>query len=160
MTLTSRELVESMTDAQVENLVSRVRLVESWVAEFSRAVGMRRRPRVRIAHSCAHYAPLSNKLGIPAYHLVNMPDNQLRLVVAHEYGHFLRRWPSLFAWTFFARMKEEARADRAALRLTDADIDAWEVAVRSVAQIEHADDLESAEAELSLRRRMLEARPR
>lgn len=155
----SVELVESMTEAEVENLMSRLKLVQSWVDEFGRAVSVHKTPRVRIAHSCVHYGPISHTVGVPAHHLVTLDLVNLRLVVAHEFGHSLRRWPSLFSWTTFARMKEEVRADRAAIRLTGASIDAWETAVRAVMQIEHTDEIGSPDDalnELTLRRKCLE----
>lgn len=155
----SVELVESMTEAEVENLMTRLKLVQSWIDDFGRAVGMRKAPMVRIANSFVHYSPLTHIVGVPAHHLVNLDAKNLRLIVAHEFGHSLRRWPSLFAWTAFARMKEEVRADRVAIRLTGTSIDAWEASVMSVIQIEHAhtsDSTDDALRELSIRRKCLE----
>jgi len=132
------DLALPLTPEVEGRLLAKIRLVQEWVSGFASTLGKRRVPRVRtrLGNSDIHYAPIENILLVPALHLLAVPEPHLRIAVAHEMGHFSRRWPSLFAWTFGRRMDEELHADRAALTLTGVGVDAWCACMRSIAEVE------------------------
>lgn len=129
--------LSTLTEDEETQLLARRAAVEGWVREFNVVLGASRTPpAVRISAGATYYAPLSNKLVMSMQHLAYLNDADLRLIVAHEMGHFVRRWRSLVAWWAESRLKEEFHADRIALRLTGANVGAWERAMRSVAPLD------------------------
>ncbi|HEY0820812.1 MAG TPA: hypothetical protein VGD46_18635 [Rhizobacter sp.] len=96
---------------------------------------------------------------MPARTLLEAPERWLRIAVAHECGHFQRRWISLFARSELARLHEEVQADRVALQLTGATLDELDAAVRAIAQFEPGWDEDTAAAYLGLRRQLLRTTP-
>lgn len=132
----SRAYIDQLPAAAQDQLLGRLRTVEGWVMEYSRALGKRTPPRVKIAMKFTAYRPVSNVIVIPARLLMEADQKLLRIVVAHECGHFKRRWPSLFSWTTVARLKEEIRADRIAMTLTGASLDEWVKSLQEVADVE------------------------
>lgn len=123
-----------------EQLLERIYAVQEWIATFAIALGGRNPPRIKTwITGHMSYAPLRNILRVPCKHLLTLSDQHLRLAVAHEMGHFSKRWPSLFSWTLFRRIEEELHADRCAVELTGASVGEWEDSIQAVATIEAPD---------------------
>lgn len=102
----SKEFVDWINDlpqSERDRIVEKIHLVQSWVDEFADALGKKKPPAVRITEKNLYYAPLSNHLCVPTRLLMELDDPLLRIVVAHECGHYNRRWVSLLAWTPMAR---------------------------------------------------------
>jgi len=138
-------------------LLARIQLVQRWVSEFGAALGRRRLPRVktRLTRAFVEYAPIENRLLVPAEQLLQLSDSHLRLAIAHEMGHFARRWPSLFAWTLLRRLNEEVHADRYALLLTGASLAEWSGSVVAVAAIENPGEIVEDDVVFQRRKRKL-----
>lgn len=118
-------------------LLDRIFTVQEWMSVFARALGKRMVPQLKTWISGhIYYAPISNVIKVPCTHLLTLDDQDLRLAIAHEMGHFSRRWPSLFAWTLENRLDEEKYADRCSITLTGATVDEWAHSIVSVAKIE------------------------
>ncbi|RRS01147.1 hypothetical protein EIP75_21450 [Aquabacterium soli] len=118
-------------------LLDRLLTVKSWISEFAKVMGKRNPPELKTWISGhMYYAPIRNVIKIPSTHLLTLPDNQLRVAVAHEMGHFSRRWPSFFSWTLVRRLNEEKIADRCSIMLTGATIEDWASSLIAVALIE------------------------
>jgi Zn-dependent protease with chaperone function len=131
--------VYRLTAAEETMLLEQRSKVETWVVEFASRLGKRRPPAVRISPRITYYAPIGNKLVVAAEYLAKMSNEQLRVAVAHEMGHYQRRWLSLLAWRLEAKLHEELQADRVAIELTNATPEQWAEAVQLAAQLEGND---------------------
>jgi hypothetical protein len=139
-------------------LLQRIHLVQVWVAAFAASLGKRRPPRIKTQLSPGHvyYAPVENILKVPSRHLLTLSDLHLRMAVAHEMGHFSRRWPSLFAWTLTRRLDEEVHADRRAIELTGASVDEWASSILAVAAIEEPGEPHEQDFIFQARKKLLQ----
>lgn len=140
-------LTPPLTAETERQLLQRLYVVQEWMQSFAISLGHRKPPRLKTWFKGAMgYAPLRNTLMVPCRHLLSVSDQHLRIAVAHEMGHFSRRWPSLLSWTLIRRVEEELHADRCALELSGASIGDWEDSIQAVAAIEapgerHDDDI-------------------
>ena len=129
--------INGLPQSERDRIVEKIHHVQSWVDEFADALGKKSPPAVRITEKNLYYAPLSNHLCVPTRLLMELDDPLLRIVVAHECGHYNRRWVSLLAWTPMARLLEEMRADKLAIRLTGATKSELARSIRAAANYEH-----------------------
>lgn len=137
--------INGLPQSERDRIVEKIHLVQSWVDEFADVLGKKKPPAVRITEKNLYYAPLSNHLCVPTRALMELNDQLLRIVVAHECGHFNRRWVSLLAWTPTARLLEEIRADKLAMGLAGATKAELACSIRAAAKYEH----ESCELQLN-----------
>ncbi|WP_454727936.1 MULTISPECIES: hypothetical protein [Cupriavidus] len=149
--------VNALTPPERDALLVRVRAVQGWVDDFAKALGKRRAPQVRLTLDYLYYAPWRNRICVPARILMQAQERLLRIAVAHECGHFKRRWASLLSRSAFSRMGEEVLADRVAMQLTDASLDELDAAVREIARFEHGWDAATTGEYLALRLQRLRA---
>lgn len=153
----STAAIDRLTSDETSRLLERRRVAELWLADMCAARSVRRRPRLLIALTgFASYAPFGHTISIPPSHLTSLPDEDLRLVVAHELGHAQRRWISTWSFSVIAKMKEEILADRFALDVTGSDPAAWVRVMRAVAALEE-NGLGDDDAEFEIRRRAVVA---
>lgn len=149
--------INEQPQALRDQLLEQINLVQSWINEFARALGKKRAPKARITDHALFYAPWSNVIAIPAKMLLEADGRQLRIAVAHECGHFSRRWKSLFSRTDFARLCEEVHADRVAMALTGATLDDLDAVVRQLAGYEESWSPEALETYVDQRRSLLQS---
>lgn len=153
---TSSEWVAQMTQAQQELLLAKRLKVQAWVDHFASAMGRRRPPQVRIAPAYSYYDPIRNAVCIPAQTMWLLDDRLLWILVAHECGHFYRRW-RLFLSNFsaVAREGEELIADRIAMKLTGATMDDLVACYKAAASLEGGFEGMNLNEQLDLRRKLM-----
>lgn len=149
--------INELSQSQRDRLVEKIAMVQSWVNDFTQMLGKRRAPKARITDRCMYYAPWSNVIAIPATTLLEADDRLLRIAVAHECGHFSRRWISLLSRSEFARLCEEVHADRVAMALTGATLDDLDAVVRQISGYEDNWSPEALGAYIEQRRSLLQA---
>lgn len=148
--------VNDLPQAQRDRLLVQIKMVQSWVNDFAQALGKRRAPKARITDHVLYYAPWSNVVAVPAKMLLEADARLLRIAVAHECGHFNRRWISLFSRSAFSRLREEIQADRVAMALTGATLDDLDTVVRELADYEEYWSSEALDAYIAQRRSLLQ----
>lgn len=149
--------INDLSQDQRDKLIEKIKIAQSWINEFALALGKRRAPEARIGNGCMYYAPWSNVIAIPAKTLLGADDRLLRIAVAHECGHFSRRWISLFSRTKFARQCEEVHADRVAMTLTGATLDDLDAVIRQLVGYEGHWPSEALDAYIEHRRLLLQS---
>lgn len=149
--------VNELPQEQQNRLLEKIKAVQLWITDFAQTLGKRRAPRARITDSVLYYAPWSNVIAVPVTMLLEADDRLLRIAIAHECGHFNRRWLSLFSRTDFARLCEEIQADRVAMVLTGASLDDLDAVIRHLADYETSWPSGALEAYIAKRRTLLEA---
>ncbi|WP_156173982.1 hypothetical protein [Cupriavidus basilensis] len=132
----SSDWVSGLSADQKNRLLQKLKLAQSWIDSFTVALGKRKPPKARIAEHYIAYAPFSNTISVPARMLMEADERLLRIAVAHECGHFRRRWSSLLSRSDIARAGEEFLADRIAMRLTGASLDELVAALLEIATFE------------------------
>lgn len=138
------------------NLEAPRNAVQECLAEFARKLESSRVPKYLLGGTYIYYHPINNTISIPLCYVMELSSRSLRIVIAHEYGHFLRRWKLFFARTDERRMAEEILADRMAWILTGASVQEFEDTMRKTAQLEgDILDYDEHEALLAFRSRML-----
>ena len=149
--------VDSLNEEQCDRLLARLRQVQAWIQEFSAVAPAIKPPSVRISLTgFVSYGPIEDDLAIPPPHLLALNDEDLRMAIAHEIGHARRRWVSMRALSFKAKMAEEVAADRQALALTGRTPDDWERSMHAVAQLE-GNVLDEQDLEFTVRSQVLRA---
>jgi hypothetical protein len=151
----SRLSIQALSAQDKIVLDQRLCLIQSWVNEFAAALGKRRPPTLRLAGSYIHYIPFSNELVVPVRAALELEANPLRLAIAHECGHFGRRWKCLGARSEIARLWEEVAADQIAATLTGADDADLEATIRSIVMLEGDFDGDDLDTYMEMRLQML-----
>lgn len=149
--------VNDLPQAQRDRLLEQIKIVQSWVNDFAQVLGKKRAPKARITDRVLYYAPWSNVIAVPAKMLLEADGRLLRIAVAHECGHFSRRWISLFSRSDFSRLCEEIQADRVAMALTGATLDDLDTVVRQLADYEENWSSEALETYIEQRRSLLQS---
>lgn len=132
----SSELFGQLSEAEKERLIARVRCVQEWIRGYAAVLGKWWPPKARIAETTTFYSPLGNQIAVTARALLEVDERSLRIVVAHEMGHFTRRWRLPFVRSEFALLTEERIADRVAMELTGATFDEIADAAKALAAVE------------------------
>jgi len=149
--------VDELPQEQQDRLLEKIKTVQLWVNEFAKTLGKRRTPKARITDGVLYYAPWSNVIAVPVTMLLEADVRLLRIAIAHECGHFNRRWISLLSRTDFARLCEEIQADRVAMALTGASLDDLDAVIRHLADYEEPWPSGALETYIAHRRTLLEA---
>ena len=108
--------------------------LKDWVFEFAKSLGKSKPPQVCIGPVLC-YLPLENAIVVPSAMLC-VDVRLLRLAIAHECGHYNRRWISMFAKSDMAKLAEEALADKVSLALTGESPDILRQSIKATAQYE------------------------
>lgn len=152
---TSIRWLNALSADQRAALVAKLDLVQRWIDELAIAyAGRRRKPAAKISLTFCFYSPWKNAIAIPGPTLIGLDDRLLRLIVAHEFGHFLHRWRLPFVRTEFGRLREELFADQFAIQATRASLDDLDAAVLGVAQFEGGWEGGEAARYLATRRKL------
>ncbi|CAG9184097.1 M48 family metalloprotease [Cupriavidus pampae] len=152
--LNSAQWVDTLSKAEQQAVIDKYRIVQSWIHDFAAQLGRRRGPTLKISHYRSYYHRWRNVIAVPARTLMLADERLLRILLAHECGHFARRWISMLALTERAYQREEMLADQAAMRLTVATQAELDAAVREIARLEEEMDSDELEAYIAIRRRL------
>lgn len=132
----SSQWISGLSKAERDALIAKVGLVQSWIDDFARVLGKWQAPKARITETEVCYARWPNFIGVPAQALLYADERLLRIAVAHEFGHFTRRWVSWLSRSEFAKIDEEIKADRAAMALTGASYAELEASIVEICKFQ------------------------
>lgn len=134
---TARTAFDALAEQDRAAILDRANEVRAWVGEFAKSLRVKA-PRLQVGAYAAYY-PLSHSMSLSIQQFLKTPDDQLRIVVAHEMGHASRRWRCVFARSMIARLEEEVAADRIAADLTGCTVAEWDAAMQGAESTEPSD---------------------
>lgn len=126
-----------LDDSEELAAVARLPWVQSTLNELALQAGVRELRSVRFANCGASYRPVEHRIRVSRALCARLSDQDLRLILAHEVGHAVRRWATLSgAFSESARIEEELLADATALQLIAASPRDWDLAIEAVQRAE------------------------
>lgn len=126
------ERAATVTATELQAVEARLVDLDEMVVELTRRAGLGPMRPARFANFGAFYKPSTHQISVSRAICARVPDKYLRIVLAHEVGHAEHRWSTWFRYG----IREELRADLAALRLTGCSLEEWRRAMDLVIDAE------------------------